>query len=444
MRPLLPALAALTGPLLEPTAPPAAAPARAQLYGPGFSGLFLYGLALPINDNDFFGLLQTIQREMHTVDALATLNLPSATISKLVSLPPPTASLRLDASHSAIVWLNDVEKDRKYAQFGKELREMTRMNMFGQMSFCRRNVLNMVFVVDPTNELGEALISYMLSVFQQGAPVRFGLVLVPGISTASLGTRKASAYVPGTSRLRDLASVYDSDAWKVDAVASAAEKAAKAPAEEAAAAAVSGGGGSGEDESDAVRLGTLMTKIFIFLKKKAGTSSAARFLGGVQDARQSATMSFFGGGALDELADHHLLSALQSAMPSSLRKTYDAGELIEKLTKNAIPGYEQVAAAGTAFLDEKGLGEVPCMLMNGVLTPLTANYEREVMTALSQEHRLVTQMIHRKTLSVSAAERIPTPGGTPQRATPPTPKKEWGTPPLASHILAALMQLRGG
>ena len=87
--------------------------AQNMLYGPGFSGLFLNGLALPINDNDFFGLLQTIQREMHTVDALATLNLPSTTISRLVSLPPPTTSLRLDASHSAIVWLNDVEKDRR-------------------------------------------------------------------------------------------------------------------------------------------------------------------------------------------------------------------------------------------------------------------------------------------------------------------------------------------
>ena len=31
-----------------------------------------------------------------------------------------------------------------------ELREMARMNMWGQMSFCRRNALTMVFVIDPT------------------------------------------------------------------------------------------------------------------------------------------------------------------------------------------------------------------------------------------------------------------------------------------------------
>ena len=94
---------------------------------------------------------------MHTVDALATLEVPSKTISRLVSLPPPTASLRLMWNHPAVTYINDVEKDRKYQQFGRELREMTRQNMWGQMSFCRRNVLNMVFVVDPTTALGQAV-----------------------------------------------------------------------------------------------------------------------------------------------------------------------------------------------------------------------------------------------------------------------------------------------
>lgn len=134
------------------------------MYGQGFSGLFLNGLPLPITDNDFFGLLQTIQREMHTIDKLATLQLPSRTISRLVSLPPPTASLRITTAHSAVMWLNDVEKDQQYAQFKPQLREMLRMSMWGQMSFCRRNVLNMIFVLDPAEELSLQLLSYMAGV----------------------------------------------------------------------------------------------------------------------------------------------------------------------------------------------------------------------------------------------------------------------------------------
>lgn len=37
---------------------------QSTMFGGGFSGLFLNGLPLPIADNDFFGLLQTIQREV--------------------------------------------------------------------------------------------------------------------------------------------------------------------------------------------------------------------------------------------------------------------------------------------------------------------------------------------------------------------------------------------
>ena len=95
-----------------------------SMYGPGFSGLFLNGLPLPIRENDFFGLLQTIQREMHTVDALASLQLPSKTISRLVSLPAPTASLRITWDHPALIYLNDVEKDKRYEQFSPRLGAM--------------------------------------------------------------------------------------------------------------------------------------------------------------------------------------------------------------------------------------------------------------------------------------------------------------------------------
>ena len=380
--------------------------AQNSLYGAGFSGLFLNGLSLPINDNDFFGLLQTIQREMHTVDALANLDLPSSTISKLVSLPPPTSSLRLDATHPAVVYLNDVEKDRKYQQFGKDLRDMTRMSMFGQMSFCRRNVLTMVIVLDPTTELGEALLSYAISILQQGAPVRFGLVLTPGVSSASLSVKKGGAYVAGSSRLKALSAVYEDGAWTADPAATAAEKAAVPPAA-ATGAATSGGkdgaaaaaAAGGEDESESGRLGLLLTKVFMFLKRKGGASSAARFLGSVQDARQSQMASFFGGGGLEELEERHILDALRSSMPSSLRKAHEPSELLEKLSSGKLPEYDALASSGTSFLEDKGLGEEPCLLMNGVLTKLTNNFEREVMGALQAEHRFVSQLVQRRQLT---------------------------------------------
>ena len=55
-------------------------------WGPGFSGAFLNGRELPIGENDLSGLLQTIRRELHTVDALSFLQLPIATTRKLLQL----------------------------------------------------------------------------------------------------------------------------------------------------------------------------------------------------------------------------------------------------------------------------------------------------------------------------------------------------------------------
>ena len=85
-------------------------------WGPGFSGAFINGRELPIGENDLAGLLQTIRRELHTVDALSFLQLPISTTRKLLQLPAPSTSLRIDAKHSAIFVLNDVSKDKRCAK----------------------------------------------------------------------------------------------------------------------------------------------------------------------------------------------------------------------------------------------------------------------------------------------------------------------------------------
>ena len=81
------------------------------------------------------------------------------------------ASLRVDPTHDGVLYINDISKDRKYQQFSPSLRAMLQMNMWGQMSFCRANVLTMIFVVDPSTELGQLALSYMIGVFQNGAPI---------------------------------------------------------------------------------------------------------------------------------------------------------------------------------------------------------------------------------------------------------------------------------
>lgn len=256
----------------------------------------------------------------------------------------------------------------------------------------------------------------MLGVYQNGAPVRFGVVLAPGASSSSLQTRRTSTYLPpaanaaASSRLRDLSAVYEDDAWAADPVAAEMEEAATAAAARAGAGTVGGGAvASGEakaassDDDESVRLGFVMTKLFIYLKRKGGTGAAARFLNSVQEARQSATSAFFGGG-LDELAEHHLESAFRSSVPSSLRKNADPAEVFTQIASGKLTDYDEATMAGVRYVEDKGFGEVPAVLTNGVLTTLTQNFEQEIMQALSTEHRAVVGLIHRKVITDEMTE----------------------------------------
>ena len=129
---------------------------------------------LPSGENDLFGLMATLQRELRAVDALGGLGLPAAVVRRLVSLPPPPGSLRIEMRHPALLLLNDVSKDRRYAQWPASVKELLRPNMFGQISFCRKNILTMVFVVDPAVDDDLSVLSYMAQLLQNGAPIRFG------------------------------------------------------------------------------------------------------------------------------------------------------------------------------------------------------------------------------------------------------------------------------
>ena len=63
---------------------------QARVWGEGFSGAFLNGRALPVvHENNLIGLLQTLQRELRTVDRLASLGLPASAVTSLISLPSP-------------------------------------------------------------------------------------------------------------------------------------------------------------------------------------------------------------------------------------------------------------------------------------------------------------------------------------------------------------------
>ncbi len=95
---------------------------QARVWGEGFSGAFLNGRALPVvHENNLIGLLQTLQRELRTVDRLASLGLPASAVTSLISLPSPSSSVRIDAKHRAVSVLTDVARDKRRAEILSEI-----------------------------------------------------------------------------------------------------------------------------------------------------------------------------------------------------------------------------------------------------------------------------------------------------------------------------------
>ena len=375
-------------------------------WGPGFSGAFINGRELPIGENDLAGLLQTIRRELHTVDALGFLQLPISTTRKLLQLPAPSTSLRIDAKHPAVFVLNDVAKDKRYAQWPPTVRELLRPNMWGQISFCRKNVFTMVFVVDPATEDGLAALGYMGSLFQQGAPIRFGVVLAPGASRAAKGAkggaRRGTPFEAGSaSRLKALASTYDA-AWDADAQVKKLAAAADAAPPPADAADATGSAVALDDEDEETKasaaLGLLLTKLFIFCKRKAGNQAAMSFLALTNEVRE---VGGFFGSHTDPLTEAHLQQAFTHAVQ---RKKIDGAPIFEGLRSGTLTDYDAEAAAGLSFLQEKGL-EAPALLTNGVYTPLAGqSVEQEVMNALNAEVRSVQQLVRARKITDETAD----------------------------------------
>ena len=90
---------------------------------------------------------------------------------------------------------------------------------------------------------------------------------------------------------------------------------------------------------------------------------------------------------MDALSETHVQTAFSRSFSSSMRKAgYDPNAVfdalnggVNKLAKLNVQDYNDLVDGGVRFLEEKGIGQVPAMLMNGVLTaPITPNYEQEV------------------------------------------------------------------
>ncbi|KAM0749302.1 hypothetical protein T439DRAFT_327029 [Meredithblackwellia eburnea MCA 4105] len=158
---------------------------------------------LPATSVDAFSLLRTMRRERKYITDLQRMSLSRLSLSQcrdIISSPELNVEGNkvgvgkdgrlkaeglgelFDASDrkekgGLVVWWNDLEKDKRYREWPKKLKDLLRPVYPGQMNLLARNLHNLVLILDFSRPDHLRLITESVKTYvSRGIPVRFGVV----------------------------------------------------------------------------------------------------------------------------------------------------------------------------------------------------------------------------------------------------------------------------
>nr|XP_055070737.1 UDP-glucose:glycoprotein glucosyltransferase 2 isoform X1 [Misgurnus anguillicaudatus]XP_055070738.1 UDP-glucose:glycoprotein glucosyltransferase 2 isoform X1 [Misgurnus anguillicaudatus]XP_055070739.1 UDP-glucose:glycoprotein glucosyltransferase 2 isoform X1 [Misgurnus anguillicaudatus]XP_055070740.1 UDP-glucose:glycoprotein glucosyltransferase 2 isoform X1 [Misgurnus anguillicaudatus] len=148
---------------------------------PGDASLFINGIHIDLDLHNPFSILDILRGEAKMLEGLHNLGIRGSSVSKFLYLPTTTTvddSYALDIRHSAIMWVNDIEKDSTYRHWPSGLQELLRATFPGVIRQIRRNFFNLVLFLDPTQEESIELVKLAEVFYKHNIPLRIGFVLV--------------------------------------------------------------------------------------------------------------------------------------------------------------------------------------------------------------------------------------------------------------------------
>lgn len=89
---------------------------------------------------------------------------------------PDTIEFAVDIRDSAIVWINDIEKDSKYRTWPQTVYELLRPSFPGMVRSIRKNLFNLVIIIDPVIPDVRPITKLVESFVVHAAPIRVGIV----------------------------------------------------------------------------------------------------------------------------------------------------------------------------------------------------------------------------------------------------------------------------
>lgn len=145
---------------------------------PPDAALFVNGLFFDADTLDVNSLIETLRTELRVLDGLHDIGIKSATAAPLLALDFTSTSkdFAIDIRDSAITWVNDIETNPVYSRWPSSLMDLLRPTFPGILRNIRKNLFNLVLIINPIKHESQALLKLAESFVIHLAPLRLGLV----------------------------------------------------------------------------------------------------------------------------------------------------------------------------------------------------------------------------------------------------------------------------
>ncbi|GAP85192.1 putative UDP-glucose:Glycoprotein Glucosyltransferase [Rosellinia necatrix] len=162
----------------------------------GLNALWMNGVQLTERQIDPYTLVDSIRRErifikgamdlgLTTKEAISLLGDREVTMAKTDDEGPRFDWRDELEDGRVIIWLNNIEKDKRYASFSPSLSTLMQMSYMGQIPQVRRDMFNLVVPVDLGSPEDVSLVVERLQgLVKRALPLRFGLVPLTPTKTA--------------------------------------------------------------------------------------------------------------------------------------------------------------------------------------------------------------------------------------------------------------------
>lgn len=153
---------------------------NSNIMSPGQNALLINGAHAFEVDTSIFALIDTIEKERKFIDQMKQFDLETEGAAELVRanlVGSLNSSIeRYDYRTPGLIWLNDLQKDKRYEEFPDDIELFLNEDFPGEFYPIRHNALSIVVAIDFSAAEHMGLLSQLMMVMTRGAPIQFGVI----------------------------------------------------------------------------------------------------------------------------------------------------------------------------------------------------------------------------------------------------------------------------